>query len=169
MRRIAVTGPAGAGKSRLASELGRILDLPVLHLDALYWGAGWVQPPQAEWEATQRRELAGESWVVEAQYDDMLPEWVDAADTVVVVDASPLRCLWRVSRRRLDSGPAPGVPVDSPPGPVHRALRKFARGQWEYRRNVRPALLAHLARLGGDRRVVMLRRGRDVGRFLATL
>ena len=38
----------------------------------------------------QRREVATDSWIVDAQFDDMLPDWVDAADTVVFVDISPI-------------------------------------------------------------------------------
>ena len=104
VKRIAVTGPAGAGKSRLARDLGAAYGIEVLHLDTLFWKPGWVQTPAAEFEALQRRELERDSWIVDAQYDDMIPDWLDAADAVVFVDASPLRCLWRVSRRRLDRG-----------------------------------------------------------------
>jgi adenylate kinase family enzyme len=35
VKRIAVIGPCGAGKSQLAIELGRRLELPVIHLDQL--------------------------------------------------------------------------------------------------------------------------------------
>jgi adenylate kinase family enzyme len=167
MRRIAVTGPTGAGKSYLASELGTLLGIPVLHVDALYWKPGWVPTPEAEWEATQRRALAGKSWIVEAQYDDMLPDWFEAADTIVFVDASPLKCLWRVTVRRLDAQPGRGVPSGSEPAPAHRALPKFLRNQWHYRRNVRPELLAELARRRSDQRIAVIRRGADLRTFLA--
>ena len=105
MKRVAVIGPTGAGKSRLAAQLGEKLDVRVLHLDTLFWKPGWVRTPHEEYVATQRRELAEESWIVEAQYDDMLPDWIDAADTIVFRDVSPLQCFWRVSRRRLDAQP----------------------------------------------------------------
>jgi adenylate kinase family enzyme len=167
MRRIAVTGPAGAGKSYLARELGTLLEIRVLHLDALYWKPGWVRTPEAEWEARQRRELAGESWIVDAQYDDMLPDWFEAADTIVFVDASPLQCLWRVSRRRLGVSPGTGVPSGSEPAPAHRALWKFLLNQWQYRRNVRRELLAELARRRPEQRIVVVRRGADLRNFLA--
>jgi adenylate kinase family enzyme len=167
MQRVAVIGPAGAGKSRLARELGAKLGVPVLHLDTLFWKPGWVRTPHDEWVAAQRRELAGESWIVDAQYDDMLPEWIDAADTIVFLDASPLQCFWRVSRRRLQPQPGTGVPAGSEPGPVHQALRKFLRNQWEYRRNVRPELVADLARRRNGQRVVVLRNETDLRNFLS--
>lgn len=167
VKRIAVIGPPGAGKSRLAGQLGAKLGLRILHLDRLYWKPGWVRTPHDEWVAAQRRELAGESWIVDAQYDDMLPDWIDAADTIVFLDASPLRCFWRVTRRRLHPQPAPGVPVGSQPGPVHRALGKFVRNQWEYRRKVRPELVADIARGRDGQRVVVLRSDTDLRRFLS--
>jgi adenylate kinase family enzyme len=169
VRRIAVTGPAGAGKSRLADELGRLLGLRVVHLDALFWKPGWVPTPRDEFEALQRRELAAESWIVDAQFDDMLPDWVQTADTVVFVDASPLKCLWRVGRRRLEKGASVGTPssAGTEPAPAHRALGKFLRNQWRYRRRVRGELLAELRRERGARRIVVLRRKGDARALLS--
>lgn len=47
MERILVLGPCGAGKSTLAAQLGKRLDLPVIHLDSEYWRPGWVEPHRA--------------------------------------------------------------------------------------------------------------------------
>ena len=167
MKRIVVTGPAGAGKSRLAGELGRVLGIRVLHLDTLFWKPGWVPTPIDEWEELQRRELAGGAWIADAQYDDMLPDWFEAADTVVFVDASALRCFWHVSRRRFDRGTSAGTPAGTEPGAPHRALLKFLRNQWRYRTRVRREILDELARDRGGRRVVVVRRGADAAEFLA--
>lgn len=169
MKRILVTGPVGAGKSRLAGELGELLGIRVLHLDTLFWGPGWVATPPDEFEAVQRKEIAEPEWIVDAQFDDMLVDWFHEADTVVFVDASPLRCLWRVSRRRLGAQPGVGTPGDAESAPVHRAFLKFLRNQWRYRRRVRSELLGELAREAGGRRVVVLRRGRDAAAFWGSL
>lgn len=40
-------GPCGAGKSILATQLGKRLDLPVIHLDSEYWRPGWIEPRRA--------------------------------------------------------------------------------------------------------------------------
>lgn len=167
MKRILVTGPIGAGKSSLAGELGRLLGIRVLHLDRLFWKPGWVATPRHEFEAMQRRELASDEWIVDAQFDDMLRDWLHAADTVVFVDASVPRCFWRVSRRRLSREGGVGTPMGAEPAGVHRALAKFVRNQWRYRRNVRRELLAELAREDEARRIVVLRRSGDAATFLS--
>jgi thymidylate kinase len=166
VNRVAVVGPVGAGKSSLAAELGRRLGIRVLHLDTLFWRPGWEATPLDEWEAVQRRELAEPAWIADAQYDDILPEWVEEADTVVFLDVSPLVCLWRVGRRRLDRGGSGATPAGTEPGAIHGALRKFVRNQWGYRTKVRRELLAELARERAGRRVVVLRRSSDADEFL---
>jgi adenylate kinase family enzyme len=166
VKRVVVTGPTGAGKTELARELGDRLGVPVVHLDTLFWGPGWVATPPEEWDALQRRELAAGPWIVEAQFDDMLPDWLHAADTVVFVDASPLRCLWRVTRRRLSRRASAGTPAGTEPGPSHRALLKFLRNHWRYRTGVRPELLAELARKRDGRSVVVVRRPREARAFV---
>jgi adenylate kinase family enzyme len=169
VKRIAVTGPAGAGKSELATALGRRLGIRVLHLDALFWKPGWVATPPGEWEARQRRELAAAEWIVDSQADDMLPDWVLAADTVVFLDVSPLRCFRQIVRRRFRREASVGIPAGTRPSPAHRALLKFARNQWRYRQGVRAELLAELARERPGRRVVILRRPGDAAAFLRTV
>jgi thymidylate kinase len=169
VNRVAVVGPVGAGKSSLAAELGRRLGIRVLHLDTLFWRPGWEATPLDEWEAVQRRELAEPAWIADAQYDDILPEWVEEADTVVFLDVSPLVCLWRVGRRRLDPGGSGATPAGTEPGAIHGALRKFVRNQWGYRTKVRRELLAELARERAGRRVVVLRRSSDADEFLRSV
>lgn len=169
MRRVAVIGPVGAGKSRLANELGRLLGIRVLHLDTMFWKPGWVPTPPDEWEALQRREVATDSWIADAQFDDILPDWLETADTIVFLDASPLRCLWRVSRRRLNRRASVGVPAGTEPAAFHQAFLKFLRNQWRYRTNVRRELLAELERERDRRRVVVLRRESDAAAFLTSL
>jgi hypothetical protein len=169
MERVAVIGPAGAGKSSLAGELGRRLDIPIVHIDQLYWQPGWVRTPIAEFEELQRRAIDEPPWIVDAQHDDIVSDWLEAADTVVYLDVSSLRCFWRASRRRLEPAPADGGPRGGPPSPVHRAFAKFVRGQWHYRTRFRRELLAELSTHRNGRRVFVLRRDSDVRRFLESV
>jgi len=167
MRRIAVIGPLGAGKSTLAVELGRRLGLPVHHLDTLYWGDTWTPPSPAEWKALLDRLVAGDSWIIDGNFSSTLPQRLDAADTVVYLDASPLLSTMRATKRRLlhNWRPAPGVAGGSRP----MFDRQIFRWIWAFPRESRTQLLEQLAAPPLVGKAVILRSRRDVRHFLATV
>jgi adenylate kinase family enzyme len=108
MRRVVVVGPGGAGKSTLAYELGRRLDLPVVELDKEFWSGNLTPTPREQWRLRQRELTSGSAWVMDGDpgpYDDLEVRH-RRADTVVVLDLPRWLCasraLWR-SRWRRDS------------------------------------------------------------------
>lgn len=167
MRRIAIIGPAGSGKSRLARELGEAIGIRVVYLDSLFWRPGWVETPPPEWEALQQRELAADSWIADGLQEGTEHLWLDAAETIVFLDTSPVSCFSHVVRRRLNDEPGPEAPEDCPPAPFYRAVPKFVAYLWRYRRTTRAQVLADLARRQGDQQdIVVLRNRGEVRRFL---
>ncbi len=48
MKKIVIIGSAGAGKSTLARELGKILGIEVVHLDLYFWRSDWHEIPRNE-------------------------------------------------------------------------------------------------------------------------
>ena len=65
MQRIIVVGGQGSGKTRLSLALGRKLDLPVIHLDVLYWRAGWRPSDKTEFRERVATAIAGDRWIVD--------------------------------------------------------------------------------------------------------
>jgi adenylate kinase family enzyme len=101
MRRIAVIGPGGAGKSTLARQIGDRLGLPVIHLDAHFWHEGWTETPKDVWEQTVHGLVQGEAWVMDGNYGGTMDIRLDAADTILFLDLPPWLCLLRVVRRQV--------------------------------------------------------------------
>jgi adenylate kinase family enzyme len=88
MRRVAVVGTSGSGKSWLASRLAAALGVPYVELDAIHHGPGW----QALSAEEMRRQVdlrcpADGAWVADGNYADKGGDIIRArADTVVWLD-----------------------------------------------------------------------------------
>lgn len=108
MDRIVVVGCGGSGKSTVARRLGEILELPVTHLDAVYYDRDWNPLPHKEFALRQERLVAGRRWLIEGNYASTLPIRLAAADTVIFLDLPAVVCL-RLNRR--ESPPPVGDPA----------------------------------------------------------
>jgi adenylate kinase family enzyme len=105
-RRIAVIGSAsGNGKTTLARELARRLDVPFVELDALVHGPNWTETPDDELRARVEPIVAGDAWVIDGTYRGKLGSLVlEHAELVVWLDL-PIRVwlprLLRRTQRRV--------------------------------------------------------------------
>ena len=166
-RRILIIGPGGSGKSTLAVRLSQLLDLPVHHLDALYWRPGWVPTPSDQWRRVQEALLAAPEWIMDGNYGGTLDRRLAAADTVVVLDLPPATCVVRAVRRSLRHvrrwrpDMAPGCPER-----LNGEYLRFLWWIWTYRRRRLPGILERLAALATVR-VIHLRRDSEIRTLLA--
>lgn len=161
MERIVVAGPGGAGKSVLARHLGSSWGLPVLHLDALFWGPGWKPTPPEVWRGVVEGLAGGDRWVIEGGYPEILDILLERAQLAVLLDlprrVTIPRLLIRPFRRR-----------DRHRGDLPRGLRHVVDGEnmgwaWHWAERDRPAVLAALGSFSGE--TVLLRSPRAVRRW----
>jgi adenylate kinase family enzyme len=159
--RIAIVGCGGSGKSTLARSLGRALDLPVTHLDAVYYDADWNPLSHDEFAAYQRRLVASGRWLIDGNYASTLPIRLAAADTVIFLDRPAYACLWGIFRRHRF-----GPHVET--GADHRITWDFIRYVIGYRRTMRPRVSAAIAEHAPDARLIVVTNKRQARRVAAT-
>jgi adenylate kinase family enzyme len=166
-QRVLVVGSGGAGKSTVAARIGAATGLPVIHLDALHWHAGWRDTPVDEWTQIVAELVDRERWVMDGNYGGTLDIRVAACDTVVFLDLPRYVCLWRAVRRwwRYRGRTRPDMAEGCP----ERLSVEFLRWIWDYPATRRPALLRRLATRRRDQRAVVLRSPAEVDRFLRGL
>jgi adenylate kinase family enzyme len=97
-KRIAIIGLPGSGKSSFATKLGKILDIPVHHLDKEMFKGG-VKRDRDEFLSMKRVLVQEDSWIIEGCSLSTLEMRFARADTVIYMDLPRLLCLWRVCKR----------------------------------------------------------------------
>jgi adenylate kinase family enzyme len=166
-KKILIIGSGGSGKSTLAAQLGKLLKIEVLHLDKLYWRAGWVETPKAEWRQTVEQLLQRDAWIMDGNYSGTLDIRLEACDTVIFLDIARTICLWRVLKRavmyRNSSRP------DMAEGCHEKLNLEFILWIWNYPRRTRHKIVRMLESNSEEKRVVWLRSQSEVESFLAAL
>lgn len=145
-----MVGPGAAGKSVLAAQLGRITGIPVTELDTFFWRPGLAATPPGEWAAIQRQLIGQPSWILDGDLGpyDVIDVRLRAADTVVFLDFSLIRCTWRAVRRSPENA-------------------DFWRWLWAYRCRSRPRLMQAIAAHAPGAELHVLATPRAVRRFLS--
>ncbi len=83
MDRIAIIGSAGAGKSTLAILISNLVDLPLFHLDRLFWKPGWVETPKPEFSIIVEEVARKTKWIIDGNYSRTIDIRLKAADMII--------------------------------------------------------------------------------------
>jgi adenylate kinase family enzyme len=166
MRRVAVFGNTGGGKSTLARRLADLTQLPLYPLDVVQYRVGGGKVPHDEYLKTHAELLGRDAWIIDG-YGCTKSSWerFSVADTWVYIDL-PLvnHALWVTKRfvKGLFKTPE-GWPKGSP---MLRSTLQGYRVVWLCHRDLTPKYRALVAEAPKDKRVHHLRSKRELAAFL---
>lgn len=86
--KICIIGGPGTGKSTLADNLGKELDLPIYHIDGINYLENWQQRDKEERDKIIRDIIKREKWVTDGTYKATLEERVKESDVVIFLNYS---------------------------------------------------------------------------------
>ncbi len=144
MRRVAVVGNAGGGKSTLARALSASRGIPYFEVDALQWNPDWSARDPRAYDSAHDEILERESWVL-----DGLGGWasverrLSAADTVILIDLPLWAHFWLAAERQIawhlepPGAERPDKPAGHPAPPPTRDLFEMI---WRLDRDTLPQL-----------------------------
>jgi adenylate kinase family enzyme len=174
MRKIAVFGNAGAGKSRLSRQLAEATGLPLYNLDKLQFRGGRYRPeetdggkiPDGEYLKVHAEIIERDEWVIDG-YGSVAMAWqrFAAADTLVYIDLSLMTHYWWVTRR-LAAGffkNPPGWPENSP---LWVSSLHSYRIVWRCHRWLTPKYRQIVADARSSKRVHHLKSAPEIAAFL---
>ena len=130
MKRILIIGCPGSGKTRLSRAMQEKLDLPLIHLDRLWWTKGWENVTMEEFDARLERALTLDSWIIDGNYSRTMEARLAKCDTIVYLDYSRWQCLWGMFQRVI--GNYGKVRPDMPEGCPERFDWEFVKFIWNF-------------------------------------
>lgn len=139
-------GCGGSGKSTVAAALAKDLGVAVLHLDKIAWNRGWEPSPDREYADALEATLGLDAWIIDGNHERGRSSRLALADTAIVLDPGPVKCLWRLIRRRIRYRGR--VRPDMAPGCVERLRPRYAWHVLTFRRRVLPQLRSELLAAG---------------------
>ena len=99
-KRVAVIGCPGGGKSTFSRALRDRVDLPLYHLDAIYWRDDRTHLSREEFYPLMQEIIAREEWIMDGNYNATLEWRISACDLLIFLDYPAEVCLEGVRARR---------------------------------------------------------------------
>ena len=176
--RIVVYGSTSAGKTTVTKELGRILDSDVIILDDVFWGPNWEMPTTESFQKKVKEKISGkEKWVVDGNYSKVRPLILPNATFAVFLDLPLYLILWRVFSRTISRNTVVKI---HEPTPLQKRVEESGNGEhpiysmyelsYYAIRNVFkkkiPGIIEEVKKELGENNYVVLRRQKDVDKFL---
>ncbi len=164
MKKVAVFGNAGGGKSTLSRRLAEITGLPLYVLDIIQFRSGIFRPdekdggklPDEEYVSIHREILSQDEWIIDG-YGNLPTVWerISAADTLIYIDLPIMAHYWGVTKRfaaGLFQNPQ-GWPENSP---VWESTLDGYRVIWLCHRSLTPKYRQHVAEAAPSKQVYHL-------------
>lgn len=169
MKKVAVFGNAGGGKSTLSKKLSEITGLPLYILDKIQYQPGGIEVSQEDYKHTHREILATDKWIIDG-FGCMETLWqrLDAADSLVFVDL-PIHVHFRWVTKRLITGyfkPPEGWPEKSP---ILKSSMNSYRALWLCHKYLTPKYRTYIEEAQHTKRVYHIRSTEQISHFFESI
>jgi len=159
-----ILGCCGAGKSTLSKKLSRLTNLELIHLDQHYWHPNWIETPTVEWTKIVNQLAAKPKWIIDGNYGGTVDSRLARADTIIYLDFSTIKCLWRITKRiwKYHGQKRP----DMPEGCNERFDLEFYHYVATFNIRKRKKTLQELDALKGTKSILIFKNDKEVSDFL---
>lgn len=169
MKKVAVFGNAGAGKSTTSKKVAEITGLTLHALDKVKFYPGGDEVPHEKYLAAHSQILAKDEWVIDG-FGCLESTWarLSEADTLVYIDLPiHVHYLW-VTKRLLKGffSTPEGWPKNSP---LFKSTLNSYRVLWLCHRKLTPEYRKFVAKAKKTKKVYHLRSKTDIKKFLNSI
>lgn len=170
IKRIAIIGNAGSGKSILAQKLHQILNFPVYHLDKYFWKPNWTRPDPDEYKIIHDKLCDQDVWIIDGMNLRVLEYRIQKADIIIFLDIPRYICFWRIFKRTITY-----YGKETPNSAPHCQERingefiKFLKWVWDFKRKYVPRIMALLNSYTTTKEIYILKSQKEIDQFIEKL
>lgn len=148
MERICIIGGSETGKTTLANNLGKELDLPIYHIDGINYSENWEERDKKQRDEVIIEKVKQPRWVIDGTYRSTLQQRLEKADCVIYLDYSSLAQLRGVLKRFIQHH---GKERSEIPGCKERINWKFLCFVIRWRKNRREEILEKISKVNNEK------------------
>lgn len=168
MKRVAVFGNAGGGKSTLSKHLAETTGLPLIVLDLIQYKPGGDKVLDEEYQTAHAEILQQDCWIIDG-FGSLDTVWkrLELADTLVFIDLPILQHYFWVTKRFVKSfWVAPeGYPENSP---LLKSTLNAYQIVWLCHQNLTPRYREYVEKVKATKQVFHLQSTKEIKKFLSS-
>ena len=169
MKKVAVFGNTGGGKSTLSKTLSEITGLPLHILDKIQYQSGGIEVPQSEYKHAHQKILVTDQWIIDG-FGCMETLWLhlSQADTLIYVDLPLYVHFWWVTKRLFIGyfKPPAGWPQNSP---ILKSSIICYRTLWLCHKHLTPRYRKYIEQAQNTKSVYHIRYTKQITQFLESI
>ena len=158
MKKIMVIGCPGSGKSTLSRKLHNITEIPLYHLDMMFWNEDKTTVEKSVFVKRLSEVLTKDSWIIDGNFSSTMECRMNECDTVIFLDYPTDVCLDGVEKRR-------GKPRDDIPWIETEEDEEFTEFIKTFNVSRKPAILALLDKYK-EKNILIFKSREEADRFL---
>ena len=161
MKKIVIVGPSGAGKSELARKLHNITNLPLYHLDNIFWKDDKTHLEKSEFDNIVSSLVKKDCWIIDGDYSRTYEIRIANCDAIFFLDYPLEVCLKGVESRI-------GTKRDDIPWVEHEFDPEFKEWIINWRINKLPILLSLLEKYK-NKQIIIFKNRNEADNYLEKL
>lgn len=120
INRIILIGSPGSGKSYLSKYLYKATELPLYHLDNLYWYGNWKHINKKEFVKIQKDIMKTKKWIIDGHFQSTIEDRIKNAEVIIHFNLPGTTCVNGVKHRIKNHS----IREDMPSSCVEKTLDK---------------------------------------------